>query len=178
MLKVSRPPLREALRLLEAEKLIQLIPNRGPVVARIGVEEARELYALRGLLEGFAAHEFARLASDEQVALLGEKVKGLHVFLEHPDRKGLLAMKSQFYDVLLDGAGNRLINEVLTGLLSRVNLLRATSFSRPERLAQSLVEIDNLFEAIQRRDATQAQRLATLHIHNAQAVALAILEQN
>ena len=77
MLGVSRPSLREALRTLEAEKLIAIVPHRGPEVAAISLKEARDLYALRGLLESFAAHEFTRLASDEQVKSLGKTVRRL-----------------------------------------------------------------------------------------------------
>ena len=62
MLGVSRPSLREALRALEAEKLIVNVPHRGPEVATMSLAQARDLYAMRRLLEGFAAHEFTRLA--------------------------------------------------------------------------------------------------------------------
>jgi DNA-binding GntR family transcriptional regulator len=176
LLQVSRPPLREALRRLEAEKLVHIVPHRGPVVASLEAGEAKELYALRALLEGFAAHEFARLASDAQIKALGQAVKNLHAQSTKSDRRALLVAKSKIYDVLLGGSGNSLINEVLTGLLSRINLLRATSFSRPERLAESLAEIDQLYELIKARDAEGAQRMATLHIKNAETAALEMLE--
>lgn len=176
-LKVSRPPLREALRRLEAEKLIVRLGNRGPVVASVNAQEARELYALRGLLEGYAAQQFALEATDDQIGLLGEKVNDLRSFLDQPDRARMLAVKAQFYEVLLDGAGNRMIGEILNGLLTRINLLRAMSFSRPQRFTESLKEIEALYTAIQRRDPEEARRLATLHIRNAEAAALTMVEQ-
>lgn len=74
-LGVSRPSLREALRRLEAEKLIVNVPHRGPEVASMTLAEARDLYAMRRLLEGFAAREFTRLATDEQVKALAKAVK-------------------------------------------------------------------------------------------------------
>ncbi|WP_419795261.1 GntR family transcriptional regulator [Pseudomonas palleroniana] len=178
MLKVSRPPLREALRKLEAEKLIVIVPHRGPVVASLDIAEARELYALRGLLEGFAAHEFARLASDKDIVKLGKAVNNLHKQSSNPDRRALIEAKSKIYDVLLGCCGNRLITEVLQGLLSRINLLRATSFSRPERLHESLAEIDELLACIKKRDGEGAQRMATLHIKNAENAALEVLESS
>ncbi|OUL96435.1 GntR family transcriptional regulator, partial [Paraburkholderia hospita] len=76
-LGVSRTSVREALRKLEAEKLVRSVPHKGPIVAVISPQEASELYALRGLLEGFAAHEFARLASDAAIAQFGEAAKEL-----------------------------------------------------------------------------------------------------
>ena len=66
-LGVSRTSVREALRRLEAEKLVRNVPHKGPVVAVMSRHDAHELYALRGLLEGFAAHEFARLGSDDSL---------------------------------------------------------------------------------------------------------------
>ncbi|MBC3478015.1 GntR family transcriptional regulator [Pseudomonas taiwanensis] len=177
-LKVSRPPLREALRKLEAEKLVVIVPHRGPVVASLDMAEARELYALRGLLEGFAAHEFARLATTKEITALEKAVKNLHKQASNPDRRELIEAKSKIYDVLLGGCGNRLITEVLHGLLTRINLLRATSFSRPERLHESLAEIDELLERIKERDSEGAQRMATLHIKNAENAAMEMLESS
>nr|WP_198747427.1 GntR family transcriptional regulator [Pseudomonas putida]MBI6885029.1 GntR family transcriptional regulator [Pseudomonas putida] len=178
LLQVSRPPLREALRKLEAEKLVVIVPHRGPVVASLDIAEARELYALRALLEGYAASEFARLASSKQIAQLETAVKNLHKQASNPDRRALIEAKSKIYDVLLGGSGNRLITEVLHGLLTRINLLRATSFSRPERLHESLAEIDELLQRIKERDGEGAQRLATLHIKNAESAALDMMESS
>ena len=180
LLNVSRPPLREALRRLEAEKLIHIVPHRGPVVASLDATEARELYALRALLEGFAAHEFARVATDKEIAALEKTVGTLHQVANKatPDRRALLIAKSKIYDVLLSGCGNSLITEVLQGLLSRINLLRATSFSRPERLSESMIEIDKLLAFIKARDSEGARKMATLHIKNAEIAALEMLRSN
>src|ERR1700748_2654106 len=78
-LGVSRTSVREALRRLEAKNLVRTVPHKGPVVAVISRQEASELYALRGLLEGFAAYEFARIASDAAIASFGEAAKELRV---------------------------------------------------------------------------------------------------
>lgn len=175
LLEVSRPSLREALRVLEAEKLIKTVLHRGPVVAAITPGEARELYAVRALLESHAVHEFTRLADAAAVARLGEAVGDLHAAAAGADRRQLLAAKAEFYEVILNGCGNQLIKEMLLALLSRVNLLRATSFSRPDRLAESLAEIDRLFALIQARDAGAAREAAHQHIVNAEQAALAVL---
>ncbi len=174
-LGISRPTLREALRTLEAERLIKIEPHRGPSVMEITEKAAKDLYALRSLLEGFAAHEFARLAQDEEIEKLGVAVKALHDQAGAQDRRGLLVAKKMFYDVLLDGCGNDLIKEMLPGLLSRINLLRATSFSSPQRLPQSLAEIDDILACIVKRDAEATRQAAQKHVKNAERTALGVL---
>jgi DNA-binding GntR family transcriptional regulator len=87
----------------------------------------------------------------------------------------LLQAKTHFYDVILDGCGNLLIREMLLNLLSRISLLRATSFSRPDRLPNSLKEIDALFAHIRARDPAAAQEAARLHIRNAELSAMDVL---
>lgn len=175
LLNVSRPPVREALRKLEAEKLIATAPHRGPVVAAVTAQEAREIYELRAVLEAHATAQFARLATDAQVEQLRLAIHKLHFDARLNDRRLLLAAVKEVYDVILGGCGNALIRETLLGLFSRINLLRATSLSQPNRLPESLAEIDRMFELIQSRQADAAGEAARLHILNAQKVALAVL---
>jgi DNA-binding GntR family transcriptional regulator len=177
-LDISRASLREALRKLEADKLLTSVPHKGLIVTAITPAEAHDLYAVRALLEGHAAHEFARLASDAQITELGHAVANLHTEAASGDRMRLLAAKAHFYEVILDGCGNTLIKEMLLALLSRINLLRATSFSGPQRLQHSLKEIDHLYSLIKARNAQAAQQAAQKHIINAQTAAMAVLNQD
>jgi len=176
-LSISRPTLREALRTLEAERLITIEPHRGPTVMRLTPKAARDLYAMRALLEGYAAHEFARLASEDDIERLKKAVAALHHCAKKSDKTALLAAKREFYDVLLSGCDNDLIKDLLPGLLSRINLLRATSFGSPKRLPQSLAEIDQIFACIINRDPEGAQAAARDHIVNAERAALQVLQQ-
>jgi len=165
------------LRRLEAEKLVRSVPHKGPVVAIMSKQEATELYAIRGLLEGFAAGEFARIADDEAIAQFGEKAKLLRAQALANDQAGVLKAKTQLYDVLLDNCGNALVKEILTSLYSRVNLLRATSLMHPDRIPTSLREIDKLFKALKARDAEGAAAAARLHVANAEKAAMRMLDE-
>jgi len=176
MLGVSRQSLREAMRKLEAEKLIVIVPHRGPEVASMTIEQARELYALRQLLESFAAQEFTIHASDSQVKDLIKTVKRLRDAVKRNDSEGVLEAKAEFYGILLGGCGNSLVSEVLGGLLSRVSLLRATSLMLEDRLPQSLKEIEALVACIKARDPEGARAISFEHVSNAQKAALGVLE--
>jgi len=176
MLNISRAPLREAIRKLEAEKLIVNTPHRGPTVRIIGMAEAKEIYALRGLLESHAAHEFARLATDQEIEELQIAAKALRQGGESNSREQVIASKARFYEILLGGAGNSLVREILGGLLTQVNLLRSMSLMHPNRLHKSLDEIDELVACIAKRDAAGAHFTAKNHILNAESAALGFLE--
>jgi DNA-binding GntR family transcriptional regulator len=177
-LGVSRTSVREALRKLEAEKLVRSVPHKGPIVAVMTRHEASELYALRGLLEGFAAHEFARLASDDAIARFGKVAKELRAEAAAQNQEGVLRAKTALYGVLLDNCGNTLVREVLNSLYSRINLLRTTSLMHPDRLPESLREIDKLYKALKARDADAAQDLARLHVANAEKAAQRMLDDS
>ncbi len=176
-LGVSRTSIREALRKLEAEKLIHIVPHKGPVVATISAKEAEELYALRGQLEGFAARQFARVADDAAIQEFGHAIKDLRAMALIQDRKGVLAAKTRLYDILLDNCNNLLVKEILTSLYTRINMLRATSLMHPDRLPTSIKELEKLHKLLKARDEVGAEEAARKHISNAQEAALRILEQ-
>ncbi|HEY6005557.1 MAG TPA: GntR family transcriptional regulator [Anaeromyxobacter sp.] len=176
LLGVGRTSVREALRQLEAEGLIVTIPHRGPAVASIGPKEARQLYEVRALLEGFAGRGCAMHATPEQVADLERAV----VALEKAAGEGgaaLIEAKTSFYERLLASCGNDVVRQILTGLHNRITLLRSTSMQQPGRLPRSLKEIRLICERIAARDAEGAERACIEHIRNAAEVALAVLEK-
>lgn len=167
-LRISRPSLREALRTLEAEKLITNIPHYGPMVRTMSLQEAMEVYALRTLLEGFAAGEFTKHAGTVDVEGLASIVKRLRRAARSGDRTAFLSIKAEFYAVILDGCRNSLVKETLNGLYARINFLRATSLQQEGRLAKSVAEIESLQRSIEDRDAAAASRKAAQHVRNAQ----------
>lgn len=175
MTGAGRASVREALRALEAEGVIDNAPHRGPSVARVSAAQARDLYAVRALLEGFAARGFARHAGEADRAALEASLDALGRAEGTP---ALLAAKAEFYDTLVRGCGNVLVGEMLGRLHRRVMVLRATSMSRPERLPASLRELRALADALARRDARAAERLAIAHIRAAEAAALPMLQED
>lgn len=164
---VSRPSVREALRRLEAERLITIRPNRGPVVTEISWEEAREIYHVRALLEGEAAALFAAHAS---AGALRDLERALTDFLRAAKRDNALQRLSataRFYNVILDHCGNRVIAELLQGLVARITFLRARSMSRSGRAKVSAVEMARMYRAIEAGDEQAARQAAIDHVRAA-----------
>ena len=166
-LGISRSTLREALH-TGAERLISIEPHRGPTVIRITEKAAQDLYALRALLEGFAAHEFARLASDADIDRLKKAVDALHRQAKGGTKPALLAAKHNFYEVLLAGCGNDLVRTCCRDCC-RASTCCAPRPSRSRTGCPSMAEIDLLFERIRSRDPEGAQAAArtTLSMPNA-----------
>lgn len=177
LLAVSRTSVREALRQLEAEGLIVTVPHRGPVVASISVEEARQLYEVRALLEGLAGRGCALRASDAQLARIRKAVDALEA-ASRAKGGALIQAKTAFYDALLESCGNDVVRQLLKVMHNRITLLRATSMTQPGRLRRSLAEIRTIYQRIAAHDADGAEAACVKHIQNAAAVALEVLARN
>ena len=109
---VSRPSLREALRRLEAERLVEIVPHKGPTGAAVSDREARELYELRVVLESFAARSFAERAPEASLKALRAELKSLRESAGTPGTTDLLKAKERFYAILLAGCGNAVVADV------------------------------------------------------------------
>jgi DNA-binding GntR family transcriptional regulator len=173
---VSRTSIREALRQLETEGLVVVIPNRGPVVApEMSLDEAADLYDIRSVLEVLVCRRFATLASDEEMAALVAAADALTDAAEEGDIAAMMRRKDAMYEVLLGGTRNTVARSVLASLHQRIAYLRTTSLSRPGRAGKAAHEVRALVEAIVARDAPRAAALCEAHVHNAAETALGVL---
>jgi GntR family transcriptional regulator, trigonelline degradation regulator len=172
---VSRTPVREALRQLESEGLVVMVPNRGPVVAEITADEAAEIYDARAALESLAARRFAERATDDELVELGARLGDIAGAVRDGRLSEMVERKDEFYAVLFGGARNRIIRQMMDALQARIAYLRATSLAAPGRGEETLAEITEVVDAIRRRDAEMAERLSRAHVERAAAFALASL---
>lgn len=176
MTGVSRTLVREALRQLESEGIIHVVPHRGPVVAELSRAQAEGVYQVREQLEGLAAGLFATHADEAQRAALVEALEQVRVAYGRDDIIGRIDAKNRFYECLVEGSGNEALGSSLRMLNSRVTVLRAWSLQAPGRGEASLTELTELVSTLLSSDAAAARAAATAHVRRAADSALRQLD--
>lgn len=171
-LKVSRPSLRETLRQLEAEGLIDIIPNRGPVVRMIDATEVLELWEVRLALEILIARRFAVHGGEAEIDELGARIGALDTALKSGDRARVKAAKNAFFEAFAAGAHNAALSGYFRQLTVRLSFLWTSSLMFPGRPAESIGEQLAMLAAIRARNPEAAQAAVVLHNEHAKAIAM------
>jgi GntR family transcriptional regulator, trigonelline degradation regulator len=159
---VSRTVIREALRQLESEGLVETLANKGPVVRALSPAEAVDLYRIRASLEGLAARLFIERAQPAARAALRSALGEVESAYRAGGGDAILAAKNRFYAALFDGAASDVLSSMLGGLHARIWRWRALGLSHAERsIARSqraVLGLGELVAAIDRGDAGAAER--------------------
>ena len=163
---VSRTPVREAIRQLELEGLVQLIPNKGAFVTGISASDVRDIYLIRSRLEGLAARMAAEHISSEQLAEMEETIvlSDYHVKKEHFEQ--VCEMDWKFHKLLYAASGSRILEHTLTDFHQYVQRVRMASITNRIRMHKSNSEHEKILEAIRNKDGDQAEKVAAEHISN------------
>jgi DNA-binding GntR family transcriptional regulator len=163
-LGISRTPLREALKVLSAEGLVEIRPRRGCYVAGLGPADLEEIFPIMALLEGEVAREAALKGSAADFRRLDQ----LHASLERHAAAGEVdryyEVNYVFHDALQAIAGNRWLQHVIGDLRKLLKLSRHRSLRLEGRLAESLAEHRALMAALHRRDGDGAERVMKTHL--------------
>jgi DNA-binding GntR family transcriptional regulator len=169
---VSRTSIREVLRRLEAEQLIEVEPRRGPIVARLTRKQVAEIYEVRALLETAVVRRFALEASKEDIRELRRIYGELSVARRKQDVPAIVNTTRRFSEHMMRVVDHELINDIHQKLIARISVSRVLAISVPGRLEQSAGELAIVMDAIERRDADGAAQSLTIYVRNAGAAAL------
>ncbi len=165
-LGISRTPVREAIRQLELEGLVQLVPNKGAFVTGISEKDVRDIYLIRARLEGLAARMAAKNITPELLEAMEETVvlSEYHAKKEHYEQ--VCEMDSKFHKLLYKASGSRILEHTLTDFHQYVQRVRMASIMQKRRMEKSNDEHDAILTAIREHDEEKAELVATRHISN------------
>lgn len=163
-LGVSRTPVREALRQLELEGLVRIIPNKGAYVTGISDQDIEDIFVIRSYLEGLCAAWACENISKEQLESLEEIIflARFHVEKEHFEQ--VVELDNRFHQLLYAACGSRILSHVLNDYHHYAQRARMVNLSEAERAKQSISEHENIVAAIKKKDAAAAEKYAHEHI--------------
>ena len=164
MLGVSRTPVREALRQLELEGLIELRPNRGALVIGITPGDIEDIYEIRSLLERRATEKAAAHINSEHIDRLREVVDLTEFYLERKDFDRVTAMDDRFHNLIYEMAGSRMFERILADLHAYAQTMRERSIKAPGRAVSMLAEHRAILDALVQKDSEKAGQLMAEHI--------------
>ena len=165
-LGTSRTPLREAIKFLASEGLVELLPNRGAVVAALKPEKMQEVFVVLGALEALAGDLACRNASEADIA----DIRALHYHMLAHHARGELAQyfryNQQIHQRIIDCAGNATLAQAWRAMNAHVKRARYLANLSGERWDKAVKEHEEMIEALTRRDGAKLQMLLRDHLAN------------
>jgi DNA-binding GntR family transcriptional regulator len=165
-LQLGRSPIRSALARLESENWIRVLPQSGTFVRVLEANELEELSELRLLLECHTTRLAASKITDAQLVELRAMFDQLSAKRIEDHISEFTALDTRFHSTIYQVAGNRRIEEILLNLKDQIVWVRAVTATLPGRVSQSLVEMDEVLRAMERRDPDAAATAMAEHIGN------------
>lgn len=165
-LGVSRTPIREAIRKLELEGLVVMVPRKGAYVADVSIKDVLEVLEVRMVLEGLAASLAAERMSDSEIDELATICNEFENCYKNDDIEGMIEKDVEFHDCIFNATGNHKLNQISQGLREQVYRFRVRYISRYNKAKELVDEHQAIFNAIKNRDSESAYKYGTEHIEN------------
>lgn len=164
---VSRTPVREAFRQLELEGLIQIIPNKGAYVTGITVEDVKDIYMIRSLLEGLCARWATEHITEEQLEEMEENIYLAEFHAAKGHLEQIAELDNRFHDIMYEACNSKMLEHLLKDFHQYVLRVRKKTLANANRGEASNHEHRLIMEAIKAKDAEKAEDLANKHMINA-----------
>jgi DNA-binding GntR family transcriptional regulator len=176
-LGVSRTPVREAIRKLEQEGFVEMLPRRGTYVANISIKDVIDVYEIRIALDVLAAGLAAERISDEELELLKRRLAVIKEVAEHDDMEKIGEYDWAFHEVLYKASKNDRLYGIISNLREQLTRIRVTSMNYRDRIKDTMVEHELLVESIAGRAPELARQRAYEHMRNAEKTLLQAIEE-
>ena len=167
-LGVSRTPVREAIRKLELEGFVVMIPRRGTYVANLSIKDINDVYEIRISLDVLAAGLAAERIEPEELEELNRLLLEISEAAKTGPMEKIVKLDTAFHDVLYKASRNDRLRNIINNLREQITGIRGTSMRYPGRLADTLEEHRALVDSIAARDSERAQAAARIHLENAE----------
>ncbi|MFZ5642753.1 MAG: GntR family transcriptional regulator [Bacillota bacterium] len=174
---VSRTPVREAIRKLELEGFVVMIPRKGAYVSGISVKDIVDVFEVRAALEALAAGLAAERITDEELEDLERSLFQISELSDKADIDAIVETDTNFHELIYRACRNERLVSIITHLKEQIQRFRTTSLSQPGRSKDALGEHRAIVEAISDRNVEMAQNLAREHIENAEQSLLNALRE-
>jgi len=165
-LGVSRTPLREALKFLASEGLIELVAARGAVVKKFSPKDVRDMLDVLSVLEAFAARLACREASDNAIA----EVRRIHDRMAERyavrDRLEYFKLNQQIHTAFLRLSGNAALEAAHASIQSRLKRIRYIGNQEPAKWADAMAEHEDMIRFLEARDGEELARVVTQHMEH------------
>ncbi len=171
-LGVSRTPIREAIRILEQEGLIVMIPRRGTYVADMSLKDVTEVFELRSILEELAAELAAERITNEEIEALEQHLVEIGNYMNENNLDKVVQADILFHEILYKASRNDRLVEMINNLREQTLRFRTLSMSQTGRLAKTWDEHRQLVEAISDRDVERARQIARIHMEESEKTLL------
>ena len=179
---VSRTPVREAIRKLELEGLVIMVPRKGAYVAGVSMKDIHEVYEVRAALEMLAVSLAAERITDEELdalerQVLRESEAEASEDIDENTLDNIVYIDTTFHDIIYQAANNQRLVQFLNILQEQLQRFRAASLSRPGRSKTALEEHKQIIEALSERNGELAAKLAKEHIDNAESAMIFAMQE-
>ncbi|MGI6553908.1 MAG: GntR family transcriptional regulator [Bacillota bacterium] len=172
---VSRTPVREAIRKLELEGLVLMIPRKGAYVSGISSKDIADVFEVRAALESLAAGLAAERITEQELEDLNRFMVEVTINAEIGDLEKVIKSDTDFHDQIYRASRNSRLVQIINNLRDRIQRFRSASLAHPGRIKETLEEHKKLLEAISERNISVARALAQEHIENAESIMMEAL---
>ena len=160
--ETSRTPVREALRLLEAEGFLQIRPRRGAIVTPITEADVREFYELKSILEGYAARKAAIRITDEDIDKMEKLNNELRRCYQDADVSAMIPVHNEFHETFVQACGNERLSNLVRMLVAQFQRFRI-ALSHTDAVEDSLSLHEQIIDAFRARDGERAAELVSMN---------------